>query len=356
LPSTKAKRTTSFGYGQKFDFTKIYKGGVPPGTYNVGSYIGTDRRAGYSFGQKLEAGGSMSPTHRYTPGPGAYELPSTLTRTSCSLAPRTTNFAERGSYMESPGPGTYKDTQAINKTGSYFVCKFKSSGATKINPNGSRKGLASDSLAPGPGRYEILGLPKDGTYFISKHPSSLARTFGRGGSRSSVELKIQTPGPGSYVAPSDFGQYVGANAPEATKSTKNFAAAGVKKHFKISTNTAAVTKGKGSVGNSSAPLSTDSRTDNENSQKLNDAPTKFIGKEKHEVKKPKENEVKELKVDESGHNSQMNNSLHLRTPNNTNKANVKESDQKPTNKSVNKSQDEVAKHDEGKPDNSAANE
>jgi len=285
---------------------------------------------------------SQSPSHRYTPGPGAYELGSTLTKVSYSLAPRTTNFAERGSWLDVPGPGAYNNANVTNKTGQYFVSKFISSGATRINPAGAGagrgRGISSGNNSPGPGRYEVPGISKDGNYFLSKHESSRARSFGKGATRSSLELKIQTPGPGSYMLPSDFGVYVSTNAPEASRSTRSFTSNTSKKSFRISSSTGALLKNKkilsveGTPSQTPVPfLSTDSRTDGYSNTPVvgdNTHKTTFSDPSatKADVKKPKLEEVKEFSRFEDSHSmlkTPNNPGLNINQPNTPKEENVK---------------------------------
>lgn len=76
------------------------------------------------------------------PGPGTYELPSTLSKSSYSFRERT--HIENDEQKKVPGPGNCKIstkldpvTFTMNKTGSYFLSKFKNSCAAMFNPKNS---------------------------------------------------------------------------------------------------------------------------------------------------------------------------------------------------------------------------
>jgi hypothetical protein len=42
-------------------------------------------------------------------------------------------------FLDSPGPGTYQQCETIKKDGKYYISKYKSSGATLINPSKSKR-------------------------------------------------------------------------------------------------------------------------------------------------------------------------------------------------------------------------
>jgi hypothetical protein len=67
----------------------------------------------------------------------------------------------------------------MNRTGSYFLSKFKNSCATTFNPKKSERFKYSANKVPGPGSYDVsqTNLASDGKYFPSKFRSSLVRSF-----------------------------------------------------------------------------------------------------------------------------------------------------------------------------------
>lgn len=85
-----------------------------------------------------------------------------------------------------PGPGSYDPKTGINKTGSYFVSKFRST----IGPS----------------------------FGHSIRKTASAATFGISFEFHYLALE-NTPGPGSYRLPSEFGYYESASAVKHYKST-----------------------------------------------------------------------------------------------------------------------------------------
>ena len=72
-----------------------------------------------------------------TPGPGKYDIGSTLSTTRYSMRPKTSG--DMLILNNFPGPGTYKDVPTINKTGRYTLSRFSNSGATLFNPPRSKR-------------------------------------------------------------------------------------------------------------------------------------------------------------------------------------------------------------------------
>lgn len=59
------------------------------------------------------------------PGPGNYELPSMLQKTSFAFRSKLNTFDN--SKRSIPGPGTYPVTFTINEKGNYFLARYKNS-------------------------------------------------------------------------------------------------------------------------------------------------------------------------------------------------------------------------------------
>jgi len=45
-------RKTSFGFGKKYDFTKVYGVSPPPNKYDIKGTFGQDKKRGFSFGSR----------------------------------------------------------------------------------------------------------------------------------------------------------------------------------------------------------------------------------------------------------------------------------------------------------------
>ena len=111
-----------------------------------------------------------------------------------------------------PGPGQYNFATTMTNTGSNYISKYKSSGATVINPKKSARfpeyNTRELKANPGPGEYSPKQeMSKTGEYFISKLKNSGARShyhYERDTLTLPQSARIN-PGPGTYQAPSDFG-------------------------------------------------------------------------------------------------------------------------------------------------------
>ena len=92
------------------------------------------------------------------PGPGSYELGDTLHKGAFSLRPKTQEV--NSGRIIPPGPGSCillnnidPTSLGINKTGNYFLSKYKSSGVSTFNPKSSIRFKRALNDVPGPGSY-----------------------------------------------------------------------------------------------------------------------------------------------------------------------------------------------------------
>lgn len=103
---------------------------------------------------------SHPPRDKAVPGPGQYNIPGVTGCESAkySLRPKTPNHELFSTVKINPGPGQYNYVPSLNDTGSYFLAKFKSSGATVINPKRSARFASYNTKTlkgvPGPGEYD----------------------------------------------------------------------------------------------------------------------------------------------------------------------------------------------------------
>jgi len=225
LPPVRESRTTAFGYGHKFDFTKGHGKTPAPNAY-VPSSIFDDKtkKRGYSFGLSREAmlvTGGQYIGEKKSPGPGAYntrEINKTLI--SFSFRPRT-NTEGSISSKTIPGPGAYATIGTIDPKGKYNVSKFKNSGAAIIAPSRSQRWAPTkETKEPGPGAYDLkTGINTTGAYFVSKFKSNIARSFGNSMRKTGSGGHLDIPGPGSYRLPSEFGHYEAPQTKSVTKLT-----------------------------------------------------------------------------------------------------------------------------------------
>jgi len=227
LPPVRANRTTAFGYGTKYDFTKGQANTPAPNAYPLNSvFEDKKKKHGFSFGlsreQMLVTGGQYV-GDKTSPGPGAYNTREiNKTHISFSFRPRT-NAEATVSSKTVPGPGTYGTIGAIDPKGKYNVSKFKNSGASIIAPARSQRWPTGKDgkTEPGPGQYDLkTGINTSGAYFVSKFRSNIARSFGHSLRKTESSATFQAnPGPGSYRLPSEFGHYEGQHAKSMAKLT-----------------------------------------------------------------------------------------------------------------------------------------
>lgn len=191
-------KPTAYKFGSKERNSGLEnKNSVPgPGAYNTlleenakASKFGLDKR------EKLD--------RKNTPGPGAYEIPSSIENKGITISGRNSS----NSKYEGPGPGSYDMNSSIEVNRSFSVGK-------------SKRFYKKSSLPPGPGTYnqistERVAAPKFGkdmrkTFSDSRDipgpgqyelKSSMLKTQGVSfkGNRDFV-LGTENPGPGSYDA------------------------------------------------------------------------------------------------------------------------------------------------------------
>mmetsp|Transcript_10388 Transcript_10388/g.7752 ORF Transcript_10388/g.7752 Transcript_10388/m.7752 type:complete len:135 (+) Transcript_10388:424-828(+) len=134
------------------------------------------------------------------------------------MRPKTT--ALQLQTVLNPGPGQYEPKPSLNPTGTYFVSKFRNSFAQTMAPARSQRFISlknsPQNLNPGPGQYSPHAgeIDRAGSYFVSKFKSSMCRSHYHANRVTLSASRMSTPGPGSYRLPSDFGYYVSKKALE----------------------------------------------------------------------------------------------------------------------------------------------
>ena len=221
IPAALSQRTTTLGFGGKYDFTKERGRGIPaPNAYASPSDFDAKKpfSAQYTFGisrdlcekRYLEGNVKADPA---VPGPGTYSI----RKPAGTELPKFT-IRQRTSYDQpfksdgNPGPGAYAPKTGLSLKGTYFISKFKDSGASTFSPKSSIrfKPFNKTTLAfPGPGTYKPkYEMTPEGDYFVSTYKSSNCRTFSTSARDSSpAKHALDVPGPGSYRLPSEFGYY-----------------------------------------------------------------------------------------------------------------------------------------------------
>ena len=107
-----------------------------------------------------------------------------------------------------PGPGAYRNSTSMPRTGRNFHSRFKSICSGNIGPPANdrfRQESKGTKGIPGPGQYTPrTEFANTGQYFLSKFKSSGTAVLA-GSKRGTIKLNSNGPGPGSYILPSDFG-------------------------------------------------------------------------------------------------------------------------------------------------------
>lgn len=203
LPEVRMKRTTSLGYGNKYDFTNDAKSKSPV-FYNFKSDFDQKNPNGpkYSFGlgrEKMYKSVDMA-----GPGPGKYDtgrqfgkdaIKYTM-RLKCQRSSSTGNFG-------SPGPGAYSIITKINPNGTFTVSKYENVHPVEFSKDKTKRFNYAYEITPGPSDYKkgsMFGKIFD-SKFRSTNGISMRPKFKYHDSRDSY------PGPGAYKFFSEFGIY-----------------------------------------------------------------------------------------------------------------------------------------------------
>lgn len=178
-------------------------------------------RKGTGFGEGREemimTGPFVETLKNKNPGPGNYDLKSTLNRNTYSMFGR--HSLDGKEKLKVPGPGactffTHVDDPSfgLNPQGRYFLAKHKTSCVRNFGV-GPKRGEIMHSTAPGPGKYDIKAqeMSPEGRYISSKMHNSMVRKFGTS-MRQPMSSQNSTPGPGNYRLPSEFGYYTSKSA------------------------------------------------------------------------------------------------------------------------------------------------
>ena len=209
IPDSFNKRTTSFGYGHKYDFTSDVEKTPDPGAYKT-EYDILNKAKAFTFGISRDACKKFIESHPKpdpsVPGPGAYAFSPKFGREG-RIITISGKKEESKKLDQSPGPGAYN--QSIEKKkGEYVLSTCRSAQSIKISSNSPRFLKESGAQSPAPGAYETdKGFLKN-SQILSTVKSSGARLFPRS-ERKPLLFKSESPGPGSYRLPSEFGYYDG---------------------------------------------------------------------------------------------------------------------------------------------------
>lgn len=197
----KGNRSTSMGYGTKYDFTKENKDKCQ-NFYNLPTDFDTRKPflPAYTFGMSRSCFDkvyydSIKMVDKNVPGPGKYNYlkPFGHDSSKFSLSSRAEDKSMRY-YSQVPGPGSYK-LMTINPKGIYPLSNFRNT--TSINfSNNREKRFSYNNLntSPGPGTYDVKPLiDGKGFNFISKYKSSQSQAMkGKGYDLSSKYTNLKS--------------------------------------------------------------------------------------------------------------------------------------------------------------------
>lgn len=132
LPPIKHSRCAGFGFGNKYDFTKVKKGNNPE-FYSVKRDFDKDNLKGpcYSFGAARETYEKVyyetnKTVDKNIPGPGKYLPKPIKTAPSYTIGVRDKSFGQTSRRArDGPGPGAYPPAIQINQQGKYPSSRFK---------------------------------------------------------------------------------------------------------------------------------------------------------------------------------------------------------------------------------------
>ena len=207
IPVSLSKRSTTFGYGNKSDFTSGKEKTPDPGTYKITTDI--SKGQAFSFGISRDQCKSYIEGHfkadPSVPGPGTYNFSPKFSREGIKISIGA-KWSQKKITESVPGPGAYE--QSWGKTpGHYVISTAKNLETHMFSPKSSARFPKTDTdKVPGPWTYNVdKGFLKN-SKILSTCKSSGSIIIGATERKDGLPVK-NTPGPGSYRLPSDFGYY-----------------------------------------------------------------------------------------------------------------------------------------------------
>ena len=207
LPSMKSARSTTFGFGNKYDFTKKEKGAE---FISIKRYLDKGNQPGnkFTFGMSREKlrkvfWPGFKIIDKDIPGPGKYNITKDPGKDSpkCLIHEKCGTKIFLNNLINSPGPGEYTPKIRINSEGKYPVSNISNVKSTNFGIDKSKRYYLKGNDIPGPGTYKIKGLM--GINFNSKYKSVKLITMHK--KLKKIYSRDNFPGPGSYSNFSEFG-------------------------------------------------------------------------------------------------------------------------------------------------------
>ena len=248
IPSTLSLRKTSFGFGKKYDFTKVGNYCIKS-CYNPGTDFDQKNPHGpkYSFTRAPRSGKAPIIKRKKQeeeneekkvnnkkeivdpdgPGPDkynylkpfGYDAPKVSMKFRHGNTPVKKKGEKEGEGEEinkkiAEKPYLTKVTIQISKSGKYAVSQIPNVNSIRFDKDGSKRTKFVSNQNPAPNKYvlpKIFGGHIIESQYRSYEPITIAQRFSAKDSRSNY------PGPGSYIMPSDFGQYESKDASKYPK-------------------------------------------------------------------------------------------------------------------------------------------
>lgn len=207
IPPALNKRSASFGYGKKYDFTTEKEKTPDPGAYQAPLKI--QPGGGFSFGLSRENCKTIFQGHFVAdpkvPGPGTYSITPKFSNEGrkITLAGKRHLAKARDPV---PGPGAYDQVLATSP-GKFVLSTVRNLEVHTFSPRTSPRFQGLEKRQnPAPGSYNVDKGFMNYSKYLSTCKSSGSIAFGLT-SRDFNYGIVNTPGPGSYRMPSEFGYY-----------------------------------------------------------------------------------------------------------------------------------------------------
>ena len=187
LPSVRTKRSTSIGYGTKYDFTHDAKSKSP---------------VFYNF--KSDFDPKNPRMDRAGPGPAKYNIRKPFGKDAVKYSMRIKFYRSASTEnFGTPGPGSYKPVTKINLNGTYIVSKNENVHPVEFSKDKTERFNYHYEITPGPSDYRKGSM--FGKIFDSKFRSTNGITMRP--KTKILDSRDCYPGPGAYKYFSEFGIY-----------------------------------------------------------------------------------------------------------------------------------------------------
>ena len=202
LPSMKNGRSTSFGYGSRYNFVPK-NSETTPSCYNISYGVQSKQPYApkYSFGLGRE--NIVKTLDKSIPGPGKYYSPLK------SIGRDSPKYSMKGKYKnsfypisESPGPAAYDPQTKMNARGVFGIAGFKNVKSYDFSKGEANRFNYKVENTPGP-QYTI-NKSLIGNIYESRFKSTHGIHMG---SRYETKDRDNYPGPGAYERYGDFYKY-----------------------------------------------------------------------------------------------------------------------------------------------------